>query len=145
MNCRSVGTGSPFQPPMAITDVPDAISRAAADCEPFVAADHCVCVAERSAASWALMASSLIQFPDTRDVPAAVGIVPWCGVAAVARENATVPASPAAHPAIKAAIGGCGQSTPTAPTAATAIISHDSHVGPKALRFSKFAADAAAS
>src|SRR3954471_5825665 len=72
-------------------------------------------------------------------------MVPWGGVAAVATENATVPASPATHPATKAATGGCGQSTSTALSTATAVISHGTHVGPKMLRLSKIAEKALAS
>jgi hypothetical protein len=76
MNCCSVGTGSPLQPPTAITDVPEAISRLAADCEPFVAADHGVCVAASRPASSVLVASSLIQAPVTFGDRTAVGVVP---------------------------------------------------------------------
>ncbi len=102
MNCCSVGTGSPLQPPTAITDVPEAISSAAADCEPFVAADHGVCVAASRPASSALVASSFIQPPVTFDARSAVGIDPWCGVAAVTMENVVVPANPASMPTASA-------------------------------------------
>ena len=60
-------------------------------------------------------------------------------------ENAVVPASPARHPATSATTGGRGHKTPTALTAASETISHDNHAGPKALRCSKTADEAAAS
>src|SRR5882757_4701344 len=145
MNCCSVGTGSPLQPPTAITDVPEAISRAAADCEPFVAADHRVCVAASRPASSELVASSFIQTPDTFDDRMAVGIVPWCGRAAVATETAAVPASPATHPATSATTGGRGHNTAQALTTANPATSHGSHTGPKALRCNKSAEGPAAS
>src|ERR1700735_1788963 len=100
MNCCSVGTGSPLQPPTAITEVPEDISRAAADSEPFVAADHLVCVAASRLASAGLVASSPIQTPVACDVLTAVGIVPLCGLAAVAMENTVVPASAASIPMV---------------------------------------------
>src|SRR5215208_2580881 len=108
MNCCSVGTGSPLQPPTAISDVPDAISMLAADCEPFVAADHGVWVAARRPTSSVFVASSTIQAPVTFEDRTAVGAVPWCGVAAVTTENTVVPASPATHPATKTIVGGRG-------------------------------------
>ena len=56
MNDCSVGTGSPLHPPIAITDVPDETSSAAADCEPLVAADHSVCVLAKTPARSGLAA-----------------------------------------------------------------------------------------
>ena len=145
MNCCRVGTGSPLQPPTAITDVPDAISSAAADCEPFVAADHCVCVAASRPARSELSTSSSIQPPWAVDVLIAVGIEPWCGVAAVMTEYVAVPANPASTPMATATaiVRGHATSTPTAPTTASAPTSHVK-VGLKWLRCNKTAEDAAA-
>src|SRR5262249_15629536 len=95
--------------------------------------------------SWVLVASSLIQLPVTCDVLIAVGIVPWCGVAAVATENTVVPASPAKHPITSAITGGRGHNTATALTAASATGSNGSQGGPKALRCNRTADGTAAS
>src|SRR5262245_61684881 len=99
MNACRVGTGSPLQPPIAITDVPDKTSSAAADCEPLVAADHSVLVFDRTPARSESVTTSPIQLP-TCAAPlfSVVGIGPWCGVAAVAIENAVVPPAAANAP-----------------------------------------------
>jgi len=50
-------------PPAGITEVPDDTSSAAADWDPFVAADHSVCVSAKIPATSALSASPPVQFP----------------------------------------------------------------------------------
>src|ERR1041384_122440 len=99
MNDCSVGTGSPLHPPIAITEVPEETSSAAADCEPFVAADHSVCAPASTPARSVLVASSPVQLPVwAAPLFSAVGIEPWWGVAAVAMEKAAAPAAATTTP-----------------------------------------------
>src|SRR5689334_17041890 len=135
MNDCKVGTGSPLHPPIAITDVPEDTSSAAADCEPFVAADHGVCVSASAAARSLLVDSSPVHWP-TRAMPSfgAVGIDPGGGAAGVATEKAVVPPSAAKTPTATAvARSGCAPKTSTATAAVTATAAsvHGSNTGPK--------------
>src|SRR5882757_8068504 len=156
MNCSRVGAGSPPHPPIAITDVPDAISSAAADCDPFVAADHAVCVAASRAARSPLVASSPIQPPTANASSSlcaataccavrcteltALGTAPLFGVIAVAMENATVPAAAPAAPTRAPAADHrrLPISAAAIPTTLRAVISVGTQVGPKWLRFNRF-------
>src|SRR6185312_13394190 len=147
MNACRVGTGSPLQPPIAITGVPDKTSSAAADCEPLVAADHSVVVFDKTPARSELLPSSPIQLPSCASpFFSAVGIAPWCGVAAVAIENAVVPAKAASTPTATATAALLCAPRPSAAMAeaiATAKSAQGNQVGPKALRCSSIADHAA--
>src|SRR3954471_18489543 len=141
MNDSRVGTGSPLHPPIAITAGPEETSSAAADWDPFVAADHWVWVAANMPARSALLPSSPVQLPSwIAPFSSAAGMEPWCGVAAVAIEKALGPPIAASIPTTTAVadIRRAPTAIPhTAAAAATAMITHGSQAGPNMLRRSR--------